>query len=139
MARMAGNSSLGVLRVQSPVAETSSIGLGANMEAISTLLVPMRRPGMFSQTSPPCMMAETMFTGAANCRRSSTAAGSAGHGDAGGIHVVERGHEIERAAGIPELQPERTEGPQLLRRTAECVRRLHRVVIAHHIPGEYDV
>ena len=37
------------------------MGLGANMAAISTLLVPMRRPGAFSQKSPPCMMAETMF------------------------------------------------------------------------------
>ena len=74
MERMAGYSSRGTLWVQSPVAETSSMGRGAIMAAISTLEVPMRSPGAFSHWQPPCMMNETMFTGAATRTRSSTAA-----------------------------------------------------------------
>ena len=60
----AGNSSFGVLTVQSPVAATSSCGLGAKSAAISTLFVPTRSSAAFSQRDPPCMMNETMLTGA---------------------------------------------------------------------------
>jgi len=74
MERMAGYSSRGTLRVQSPVAETSSMGRGAIMAAISTLDVPMRSPGAFSHWQPPCMMNETMLTGAVARTRPSTAA-----------------------------------------------------------------
>ena len=45
----------GVSRVQSPAADTMSIGRGAARAAISTLFVSRRRFGAFSQTSPPCM------------------------------------------------------------------------------------
>ena len=49
------------------------MGRGAVSAAISTLKVPSRRPGAFSQTQPPCICAEIMLTGAATCTRSSTA------------------------------------------------------------------
>ena len=56
-----------------PVADTSSSGRGAARAAISMLFVSMRRLGPFSQMHPPCMCADTMFTGAAARTRSSTA------------------------------------------------------------------
>ncbi len=65
MRLMAGYSSLGTFFVQSPVADTNNIGFGANAAAMSRLLMPRRSPGAFSQYDPPCMWAETMFTGAA--------------------------------------------------------------------------
>ncbi|MEJ7709847.1 MAG: hypothetical protein WKF84_08305 [Pyrinomonadaceae bacterium] len=48
---------MGVFLVQSPLADTISIGRGAIIAAISTLNVPSRRFGAFSQGEPPCMMA----------------------------------------------------------------------------------
>ena len=60
----AGNSRLGTFTVQSPVADTSNCGLGANAAAISTLFVSIRSSGAFSQREPPCIWNETMFTGA---------------------------------------------------------------------------
>src|ERR1019366_3997038 len=68
-----GYSSRGTLRDQAVVSETTSIGLGANIAAISTLLVLRRRPGAFSHRSPPCMKDEIMLPGDENHTRSSTA------------------------------------------------------------------
>src|SRR5688572_21724180 len=72
---MAGNSSLRVLRVQSPAAETISIGRGAVIAAISTLLIsesPPRKLGALWHP-PPCSMAEILLTGALTVTRSSAA------------------------------------------------------------------
>src|ERR1043166_3035679 len=74
MALTAGYSSVCVFLVQSPVAAAMISGLGADMLAISTLLVSKRRLAAFSQIAPPCMMSEIMLTGAANWIRSSMAA-----------------------------------------------------------------
>ena len=85
-----------MLRVQSPVAETISIGRGAIMAPISTLKVPKRRPGAFSHGEPPCMMAEIMFTGARKLhaivhrgqqKRLRAAARCAGRADLLRIHI----------------------------------------------------
>ena len=59
---------------QSPVAEIISIGRGAMVAAISTLVVSRRSDGGFSHKQPPCMCSEIMFTGTATLTRSSTAA-----------------------------------------------------------------
>ena len=47
--------------------------MGANKLASSTLLVPTRRSGVFSQTHPPCMFIETITTGKVAASRSSIA------------------------------------------------------------------
>ena len=73
------------------MAETISIGRGAIVAAISTLVISSRRPGGFSHRQPPCMCSEIMLTGTATLTRGSTAAseerlraaaGLAGHADA---------------------------------------------------------
>ena len=72
---IAGNTSFGVSTVQSPPFEMRISGLGA-ISAPTTMLLksgqPARRFAAFSQT-PPCAVAEIMFTGAAALMRSSTA------------------------------------------------------------------
>ena len=89
-----------------------------------------------------------MLTGAENCMRSSTAvsrnvcvpppeAPVAPMRD--GVHSRQRLQEIHHADRVPQLQAERSEVPELLRRTAEIVRRLYGVVVAHHVVAEHDV
>ena len=124
------------------------MGRGAIMAPISTLNVSRRRLGAFSQRPPPCMMAEIMLTGAENCMRSSIAASRkvcvpppeapvAPMRD--GVDLGQRLQEIHHADGVPQLQAERAEVPELFRRGAEIVRRLDGVVVAHHVVAEDDV
>ena len=124
------------------------MGRGAIMAAISTLKVSSRRLGAFSQRPPPCMMADTMLTGAENWMRSSTAASEkvcVPPPEAPvapmrvGIDAGQRLQEIHRADGVPQLQAERPEIPELLARAAEIVRRLDGVVVAHHVVAEDHV
>ncbi len=149
MARTAGYSSVCMLRVQSPVAAVISIGRGAIMDAISTLLVPMRRLGAFSHRPPPCMMNDTMLAGAEKRMRSSTAATCivwVAPPDAPvapiwcGFTPGSDFQKIDRANRVPQLQAERAETPKLLHRlVAEIVRRLNGVVVPHHVVGEHHV
>ena len=70
---MAGNSTSGVLEVQSPLVETSINGRGAIIAPISVLMESRRKSGAFSQMHPPWKWAEIMFTGAATEILGSTA------------------------------------------------------------------
>ena len=148
MRLIAGYSSRGMLRVQSVVSDTTSIGLGANMAAISTLLVLRRRPGAFSHRSPPCMMDETMFTGDANWMRSSIAVRRkvcVAPPDAPAMPIrlastsSREERKSKRANRVPQLE---AMGPNDQRRCAALAKRCGTwtvSVIAYHVVSKDDV
>ena len=106
--------------VQSFAADMPS-GLGANRPASSTLFVPTRSSGAFSQTHPPCMFIpdhhrrerhrDPRVDGAEDERLRPPAA-RAGHGDAGRVHVRQAEHEVQRADAVPRLQAHQALQPQ---------------------------
>ena len=107
------------------VADTISIGRGAIVAAISTLLVSTRRPGHVLAQATALHVERDHVDGhrdrhatidRAEQERLRAAAGLPGHAEAVAADVGQRLEKVERADRVPELQAAETQAPQVLAR-----------------------
>ena len=138
----------GVSRVQSPAAETISIGRGAvRARDLHVARVEAQVRRVLAHVPALHVVRDHVDRGRdldpivdrGQQEGLRAPARGPGAGEAARVHVGEGLQEVQRADAVPQVQPEGPDPPQREARVEEAVVHLARVVVAHHVPGEDHV